>query len=204
MFTTRYLELQETLTHCEYTHPEGILEESDALQIVHKYLKDVHKDKGIVYVVGNGGSASIASHFSIDLLNALHIRSMTLFDCSKLTCFSNDYGYENVFSKPLTHLLSKEDLLVAISSSGASENILRSASVAQGKKCRVITLSGFSSNNPLRQLGDLNFWLDSSDYGLVETGHFFLLHTIIDTWKSKIFTYQDFSIAAQDYKFRKS
>ena len=80
--------------------------------------------------------------------------------------------------------MREDDLLVAISSSGRSENILNACRVAEEKRGRVITLSGFSSKNPLRGMGDLNFWIDAKDYGLVETAHFFLLHTIIDSLSS--------------------
>ena len=144
----------------------------------------IKKNNASVYIVGNGGSAGIASHFCIDLLNALGIATFTLVDSNVITCFSNDYGYENSFSKALEVLIRKNDLLVAISSSGQSPNILRSAAVAKKNCASVVTLSGFKENNPLSEMGDLNFWLDAKDYGLVETGHFFLLHTIIDLMKS--------------------
>ena len=141
------------------------------------------KIEGIVYVIGNGGSAGIASHFCTDLLRTLKIASATLTDASALTCFANDFGFENVYKMPLQKNLKSHDLLVAISSSGKSQNIIEAVKLAKEKKTAVMSFSGFDPNNPLRKLGDLNFWLDSHDYGLVEMGHFFLLHTIVDTCK---------------------
>ena len=137
---------------------------------------------GIVYVIGNGGSAGIASHFSTDLIKSLGIPSQTLYDSNLMTCLSNDTGYENVFSYPLEKVLKPHDLLVAISSSGKSPNIVKGAEAALARNTPLFTLSGFSEQNPLRKLGQLNFWVDRCDYGLVETAHFFLLHTIIDLW----------------------
>lgn len=196
MFLTRLDQLNNTVKNCECTTEKEILSLGKALQIAHLLLKKVKESHKTVYVIGNGGSAGIASHFCVDLINGLNIRAMTLFDSNVMTCMSNDYGYEKVFSHPLQTLLQKEDLLVAISSSGRSNNILNATTVAKQKKAQVITLSGFDSTNSLREMGDLNFYLGSHDYGLVEMGHFFLLHTIIDAWKSNVilstfFSYSD-------------
>ncbi|MDR3623834.1 MAG: SIS domain-containing protein [Chlamydiales bacterium] len=185
MFVKRLEELVQLVKECVYTTHEGVIEEESALQLAHSLLHDTEEAKGIVYVIGNGGSAGIASHFCTDLLKALGIPASTLVDSNLLTCIGNDLGYENVFSKPLQTLMHSQDLLVAISSSGKSPNIINAADVAREKGAKVITLSGFANNNPLRTKGDLNFWLKASDYGLVETGHFSLLHTIVDSWKDR-------------------
>ena len=182
-FSNRFQELAEAISSCSYTSlPHSILPEEAALQACFKLIAETRAQKGIVYVIGNGGSAGIASHFSNDLMKALGIPSQTLYDTNLMTCLSNDLGYENVFSYPLQKLLKPNDLLIAISSSGKSKNILNAAEVALSRKAALVTLSGFLAENPLRRMGQLNFWIDRSDYGLVETAHFFLLHTIIDLW----------------------
>lgn len=187
MFSKRLEQLNQVIERCEYTlssrttHESQVVNPSAALEMVHFLLYQVNKVEGIVYVIGNGGSSAIASHFCTDLLRTLEIPAATFSDASNLTCFANDFGYENVYKLPLLRNLRENDLLVAISSSGKSENILNAVQVASEKKVPVVTLSGFAHDNPLRNLGDLNFWIDSSDYGLVETAHFFLLHTVIDT-----------------------
>ena len=131
-------------------------------------------------IIGNGGSASIASHIATDLLKNLKIPALALNDASLLTCLSNDLGYENVFSMPLGILARKGDILFAISSSGKSKNILNA--VIQGKKkgCIVIAFSGFSPRNPLRNKGDINFYVPSSSYGAVEITHLAICHAIVD------------------------
>ena len=179
MFLERMDELQECVAKCSYTDMLGELSSEEALRRAQESLK-----LGCNYVVGNGGSAGIASHFCTDLLKTLQLPAATFSDSNILTCFGNDYGYDKVFSSPLQVNMSENDLLVAISSSGQSENILNACKVAQKKGARIITLSGFDSDNPLRQMGDLNFWINAHDYGLVETAHFFLLHTIIDSLSS--------------------
>lgn len=143
-------------------------------------------DKKKVFVIGNGGSAGIASHHVVDLINVLKVSAFTISDSNLITCMGNDYGYQSVFSRPLECLANPADVLIAISSSGNSDNILRACNMMKKKGGKVITLSGFASENPLRTLGDINIWTPENDYGLVESAHFFILHTLIDGWQKKI------------------
>ncbi len=133
-----------------------------------------------VMIIGNGGSASIASHISTDLLKNAGIPAMAFNDASLLTCLSNDLGYEFVFSKPIELLAKKGDILISISSSGKSRNILQATREAVKKGCRIITLSGFNKNNPLKKLGEVNFYLPSNSYGFVEIAHLAICHSIVD------------------------
>ncbi|MFA5250753.1 MAG: SIS domain-containing protein [Parachlamydiales bacterium] len=190
MIFKRLQEFYHTVEKGRYTQgkeTEALLEPLEGLFLFAAFLQKTLRAEGKVFVIGNGGSAGIASHFATDLLKALKIPALTLFDSNIMTCLSNDYGYEHVFSEPLKRLLKKEDLLVAISSSGKSPNILKAAQAALDQKASLITLSGFRFDNPLRFLGGLNIWLEAEDYGLVETGHFFILHTIVDLWKTGFF-----------------
>ncbi len=180
MFSCRFERLRDSFTSCVYTDRQGIISENEAFAKTCRHIKKSHEKRGVVYFVGNGGSAGIASHFSNDLMKALKISSFTFYDSNLMTCLSNDLGYENVFSYPLERVLKPDDLLIAISSSGKSENILRAAEVARKQNVPLITLTGFKSENPLRQLGDVNYWVAVEDYGLVETTHFFLLHALVD------------------------
>jgi len=182
-FKNRLQELYDAVDTCSYTSsPEDSVSEETALKTAIRLITQTSVQKGIVYVIGNGGSAGIASHFSNDLMKAIGIPSQTLYDSNLMTCLSNDIGYEKVFSYPLQKLLKPIDLLVAISSSGKSQNILNAAEIAIAHRAPLITFSGFLPGNPLRRMGRLNFWIDRSEYGLVEAAHFFLLHTLIDLW----------------------
>jgi len=182
MFLNRFKALSTSVETCEYSTKNSKINETEALDKALRMIALARLQGGIVYVIGNGGSAGIASHFSADLIKSLGVPSQTFYDSNLMTCLSNDWGYENVFSYPLEKLMKPQDLLVAISSSGKSPNIIKAAEVALSKKGSLITLSGFGEDNPLRKLGNLNFWINRCDYGLVETAHFFLLHTIIDLW----------------------
>lgn len=130
--------------------------------------------------IGNGGSASIASHISTDFLKNAGISAVALDNTSLLTCLSNDLGYEYVFQKPIEMLGKKDDILFSISSSGASKNILNATLAAEKRMLYVITLSGFKRDNPLRVLGDINFYVPSSSYGYVEIAHLVICHAIAD------------------------
>lgn len=185
MFSVRFQEVGAAFCSTIYTERTALLSEDRALQMAFDLLFQVRDRKGIAYVIGNGGSAGIASHFSNDLIKALKIPSATLFDSNIMTCLSNDYGYEEVFSYQLLQVMKPQDLLIAISSSGKSPNIIKATHVALQKGAPCITLSGFQKENPLRILGDLNFWVDRSDYGLVEMVHFILLHSIVDMWNQQ-------------------
>jgi len=180
-FVSRSAEFSALLSQCEITGKNGKHHELEqGLVAAMQMLAHVRESDGSVYIIGNGGSASIASHAAIDLLHIAKIRTFTLHDPALLTCMANDYGYENVFSKALAQVAKSGDVLVAISSSGKSENICHAAAQMTHSGGGVITFSGFSSSNPLRSLGGINIWLDSSDYGMVEIGHQFILHNMAD------------------------
>lgn len=171
----------ETISTCQVTDSKNsIIDTELAIQQIINKLNYVKSENKKVYIVGNGGSAGIASHAMTDFVNMVGVATHTLHDISLITCMSNDYGYENVYAKPLETFLVENELVIAISSSGQSKNIINAVQVAKAKNCFVFTMSGFKEDNPLRELGDLNLWLRSNDYGFVEYGHAFILHNIAD------------------------
>ena len=149
----------------------------EAIRIVTTRTADGRK----VIFIGNGGSAAIASHQAVDYWKNGGMRAVAFNDSSLLTCISNDYGYQHVFEKPIERFADVGDVLIAISSSGKSENILRGCQAALTRGCDLITMSGFKPDNPLRLLGQVNFFAASSSYGHVEIAHLALCHCIVDT-----------------------
>jgi D-sedoheptulose 7-phosphate isomerase len=133
-----------------------------------------------IFFIGNGASASIASHMAVDFWKNGGIRAHAFNDAALLTCISNDYGYRRVFQKPIEIFVDSGDILFAISSSGQSENIIRAVQAARLQGCYIITLSGFNKDNPLRSLGELNFYIPYSSYGFVEVIHQSICHCILD------------------------
>jgi D-sedoheptulose 7-phosphate isomerase len=149
-------------------------------EIVRNAAHAAHDGGNKIMFVGNGGSAGIASHLAIDFSKNGKLRSMAFNDASALTCLGNDLGYENVFAAQLEFHARAGDVLIAISSSGRSRNILAAVEVARNKDCRVATFSGFGEDNELRRMGDVNFYIRSREYGFVEVAHLALCHAILD------------------------
>ena len=139
-----------------------------------------HQAKARIFFVGNGGSAGVCSHMAIDWTKNGGFSALALNDGAALTCIGNDLGFENVFAKQVEMHGRAGDLLIAISSSGNSEDILRAVEAARAARMEVITLSGFKPENRLRRLGDLNFYVPSERYGFVEISHLTLCHCVLD------------------------
>ncbi len=144
-------------------------------------LKETKSHNTTIYLIGNGGSSAVAEHMAIDLTKNAGLKSMAISGTPMLTTFSNDYGYENVFKKAIEIFSNKGDILIAISSSGTSKNILNACRTAKEKGLFVITLSGFEEDNPLRTMGDINFYVKTKAFGFLEVLHGFILHHINDS-----------------------
>lgn len=142
-------------------------------------ISKIGTDRKLIFI-GNGASAAISSHMATDFWKNGGIRAIAFNDSSLLTCISNDYGTEFLFEKPIEMFADPGDILMAISSSGRSANILKGVQAAQKKGCRVITLSGFKAENPLRSMGDFNFYVPAEKYGPVEILHHSICHCILD------------------------
>lgn len=162
---------QDAILYRDY---EIILEQ---LVNVFSYVK---RNRGQIFFVGNGGSAAIASHMTADFMKNGGMKTYSLYDNSVTTCMANDYGYEHIFSRPLEFLANKKDLLVAISSSGNSQNIINAIEIAKKGGCIVVTLTGFEPDNSIRKMGDYNLHVPVCHYGMVESIHNLILQQIVD------------------------
>lgn len=172
---------QQVMAETEITSEHGEAFEQEAgMEVMLKMLLTARQTAAGVYIIGNGGSAGVASHAAIDFVNVVKLRAIPLHEPSLMTCMANDYGYEVAFQRLIQVMAKPGDLLVAISSSGNSMNIRNAVSQMIDIGGTVITLTGFKPDNPLRKLGDVNVWLNSSDYGFVEIGHQFVLHNLSD------------------------
>lgn len=133
-----------------------------------------------IFFVGNGGSSAIASHMTVDFMKNGGMKTYSLYDNAVTTCMGNDYGYEYVFSRPLEFLGQENDLLVAVSSSGNSQNIVNAINTANAKNMETITFTGFKRNNKSKQLGAVNVYVPSEKYGIVESIHNLMLQQVVD------------------------
>ena len=160
--------------------------EEDFFKVI-KILREIKKRNKKVILVGNGGSAAMASHVSVDFTKLCKIRAINFNEADLLTCFSNDYGYENWVQKAIFFHADKGDLLICISSSGQSKNIINGAKFAKKVGCKVVTLTGFNRINKVKKIGHVNLWLNSKNYNLIEMTHHTWLLSIVDYLaKSKI------------------
>lgn len=145
-------------------------------------LNGLKKNKVILF--GNGGSASIVNHVALDLVNICNIRTLHFNEASLITCYANDYGYENSISQFLKKFLENDDIVILISSSGKSKNMINAAKFVKEKKNLLITFTGFKKNNQLKNIGDINFWVNSKIYNIVENIHQCWLLMLVDYIKS--------------------
>jgi len=143
-------------------------------------IKKKIKTNNTVCIVGNGGSASIASHVSVDFVKVSKVKSLTFNNSNLITCFANDYGYENWVKEAIKAYCFNNDLLILISSSGKSLNILNAAKYCKDSNIDLITLSGFNRDNELSKLGKVNFHVDSKNYNHIEMTHQIILLGIVD------------------------
>ena len=152
----------------------------EALERAAAMVRQAHDSGKKVILAGNGGSAAMASHVAVDLTKTAGIRAINFNEADLLTCYANDYGYEHWVDRALGFYADPGDLAILISSSGASQNMLNGAEQASAMGLAVISLSGFSPDNPLRRLGDLNLWAASDSYNIVEMTHHVWLLAIVD------------------------
>ena len=144
-------------------------------------------NKSKVYIVGNGGSASIASHVSVDFVKIARVPSSTFNNSNLITCFANDYGYENWVVEAIKAYTNINDLIILISSSGTSKNIVNAAQYCKDNNIDLITLSGFTKDNPLSTLGNVNFHIESTEYNYIEMCHHTILLALVDIFAKKLY-----------------
>ena len=179
--------LRDVVAKAEISRADGsAMELEGTLDELGRHMRAAHDQGQKLMFVGNGGSAGICSHMATDYSKNGKLRSMAFNDGSFLTCLGNDLGYDRVFSEQIEFHGKSGDILIAISSSGRSPNILNAVKTARDKGCMVVTLSGFAADNPLRRAGDVNIYLNNMEYGFVEVGHLAVLHAVLDLhmgWK---------------------
>jgi D-sedoheptulose 7-phosphate isomerase len=141
---------------------------------------DIDQRDAQLFLIGNGGSAGMASHMATDACKNGRLRALALNDATMLTATGNDVDYTQVFSLPLERLARRGDLLVTISSSGNSPNVLKALEAASRLGLGTVTLSAKESGNRSRAAGDLNFYVPLSRYGWAESAHQIVLHYWFD------------------------
>ena len=156
---------------------------NQSVEIIKKTIENNNK----IYIVGNGGSASIASHVSVDFAKVANVPSSTFNNANLITCFANDFSYENWVTEAIKAYCNKKDLLILISSSGTSKNIVNAANHCKLNNINLITFSGFNKDNALSKLGNINFHINSNNYNYIEMSHHIILVSLVDIFAKKLY-----------------
>jgi len=172
--------LAATCDDLRVTSEDGELSSNEGLRRWIEMTRQVHTRGGRLYLIGNGASAAMASHVAADACKTAHLRALTFNAAALLTAASNDLGFDEAFALPLRHMAQAGDMLISISSSGSSPNIVKALETARAAAMVIVTLSGRRPDNPSRTRGDLNFYVPAEPYAMVETAHALILHYWID------------------------
>lgn len=159
---------------------ENPLDHDPGFRLWLDFALEVRRNNHYLFLIGNGASSSMASHFATDITKNGKIKTHVFTDSSLLSAVGNDYCFSELYSRPLEWYGGAGDMLVAISSSGNSENILQACWQARSQGLRIVTLSAMKPDNRLRKLGDINFYLAAATYGMAESGHAVILHHWMD------------------------
>ena len=174
---TYFNEINKTANDISITDISGSeLDQGEIFSQLHSKLKQLKENSGVVHFIGNGASASIASHFALDYFKAGQLRTNSFNDLSALTAFGNDISFSEVFAYPISRLVTEKDILIAVSSSGNSPNIVRGLEEARDREAFLISLSGMKRDNKIRKMGDINMFFPGMDYGPTECAHTIMLH----------------------------
>ena len=149
-----------------------------------KLIKKIKKKNKKIIIVGNGGSAAIASHFSVDMTKNGGVRCINFNESDLSTCFANDYGYENWVKQALKFYSDSGDLVILISASGNSKNIINAAKYIKKNKNKLITFTGFNGKNKLSKYGNINFVVNSESFNFIENTHQYWLLSLVDLFSN--------------------
>lgn len=181
-----FLTIKQGLDALIATDREGnVLDNNEAMEKWIDVCETKKQQEGIFFFCGNGASATMAEHMSHDCFQNADFLTETCSETSHITAISNDISYEEVFAYRINKMLKDKDMLITVSSSGNSPNVVKAIEAAQKKGVFVVTVSGKDADNKSRRMGDLNFYVPLDTYGLVESAHAVLLHCWLDMYLDK-------------------
>ncbi|MBV5339804.1 MAG: SIS domain-containing protein [Deltaproteobacteria bacterium] len=173
--------LQKSLGDTQVTDDSGnFLEQQQAIEHLCAFSLHISRNSKKQYLIGNGASMAFSDHMAVDWSKNGKVPTHAFSSPSLLTALGNDIGIDQLFASAINTYANHDDMLVAISSSGNSKNIIEAIGSAREKKMRVVTFSGLKPDNQLRKMGDLNFYVPAKTYGIVECAHQLLLHMWLD------------------------
>lgn len=172
----------ETLKRYFKKYTDEVIKNFDFSKI-NQIIKKLENFNKQLLIFGNGGTSAIANHMANDFMNVTKIKTLSFSDSSLITCYSNDYGYENWVCKTIDNYSEKGDIVILMSSSGMSPNMIKAAKKCKKEKIFFITLSGFDKKNKLSKFGNIRIHVDSKSYNYVELSHLQILMAVVDNLK---------------------
>lgn len=156
------------------------MESDEGFRTWAEQIVKVRRSEGRVYLIGNGASASMASHFCADMSKNGHLNTQVFTDSALMSAVANDMGFEWVFADPLRRRGKKGDMLIAMSCSGLSPNIIKAVDVANRLEIYTVTMSASDEENPLRTIGRLNFFVPARSYGDAESCYAIIMQHLLN------------------------
>ena len=149
-------------------------------------INKLKTNRGKIILVGNGGSAAMASHVAVDFTKAAKVRAINFNEADLITCFGNDYGYENIFSRFLEANANDGDILVAISTSGNSKNIINACNYSKNNNIKIISLTG-RKNSKVSKIADIDICTPCGVYSdRIQEMHAIVIHILVELIESSL------------------
>lgn len=152
----------------------------DKLHVLGEALAEHKKRNKSVIIFGNGASASIASHFALDMTKQGHLKTQCFHDPALLTAYANDYGYDDCFKELVKSYSEEGQIAIFVSTSGESENVVKAQQYARKNGLMTVSFTGRNEGNRLASASDISFWVDSHAYNIVENTHSIWLMSLVD------------------------
>ena len=179
-------DIYESLQKIVATDSVGkVLDVEEAFELWIDESERKKNNKGLFFFCGNGASETMAEHMSHDCFQNADFLTYTCSETSYVTAISNDMSYEEVLSYRIGKMLSGKDMLISISSSGNSPNIVNAINKAKELGAYTVSISGKNEDNKIRHMCNLNFYVPLYTYGMVESAHAVLLHCWLDRYLDK-------------------
>lgn len=169
--------------------------DKETLELATDMVMETYRNNGKIFIFGNGGSASISSHLACDLgkgtLRRVYdnserrLRVISLTDnVAIMTAFANDLSFDDIFIQQLRNLIETGDLVIGISGSGNSKNVIKAVAYAKKSGARTIGFLGFKIGGKLKKMVDCAIVIDSNNYGPIEDVHQIICH-LLSAWIAK-------------------
>lgn len=176
--------IKEYFDQFKNVYQDTINKNKKFISYIEKKFLQIRKKNKLIFIFGNGGSAAIANHFAIDLAKNLNVKAIAMTNPELITCFANDFGHDKWMKEACKRYVTKNDLVIAISSSGNSSNHVNLAKFCKHNQIEILAITGFNKNK-LHALCNAGLVVNSKNYNIIENIHSTIILSIIDKLSNK-------------------